>query len=159
MFNLNLFEMKNLIIILAGAFMLIVTLFSCKNGNSQIFEKGENSVAVINVDSLKGKYLPIALDWNERILAVFIENDNTCELTIGYITAKFSALSTFAHRKIILVGENGHWDKKMYDTFEFADGLRMKLIPSYPANSTSPISPIPQPDKKLSPVEEVPLRN
>ena len=150
--------MKNLIIIVVGALMLVAILFSCRQTVSLPETKNENNISVLCVDSLKGKYLPVELDWNERILAVFIDNANTCEITIGYITAKFSALSTFAHRKVLLIGKNGHWDINRRDIFVFNDGLRMKLVPSYPVNSASPMPPISKPDKRLHPVDEVPAR-
>lgn len=153
--------MKNLIIIVLVAIALIASLFACQKDTKAKVDVNtcENSVITeINVDSLQGTLIPVQLDWNERVLASFIADDHTCELLVGYITPKYSAIANFAHRKIIVFGKSGHWDRKLQSAFNFDDGKRANLVPAYPANTVSPLPKKPVHDEPLKTAKELPLR-
>ena len=159
--TLNQFEMKNLSIIVMVAIALVASLFACQKDNeTKVYVNTyENSVITeINVDSLQGAYIPIQLDWNERVLASFLTDDYTCELLVGYRMPKHSAITNFAHRKILVIGHSGHWDRKSQSIFVLKNGKGMRLVPSYPPNSASPMPRKPFTDKPLKAAEEVPLR-
>ncbi len=153
--------MKNLIIIVVGAIALIASLFACQKSQSAKTESNaceNNVITEISVDSLQGNLIPVQVDWNERILTLFVADDHTCELLIGYQTPKYSSFANVAHRKVVLVGKLGYWDKKAPSVFVFDNGKRAKLVPAYPANSTAPMPKQPRTDKPLRAVEELPLR-
>lgn len=157
----NQFEMKNLSVIILGAFALVFILFACQNKatkNVNDSSCSESIVSKISIDSLQGEFVPVPLDWNEVVLALFISDEQTCELLVGYRVPKYSAIATFAHRKIVVVGANGCWNRKMQTVFVTSDGRNMKLVPAYPPNSVSPMPNKPFKDKPLKTSEQVPLR-
>ncbi len=147
--------MKNLIIILFGACLL-----ACHNSTSAQVENSTYANSVItkvNIDCLQGKVIPVYLDKNERVFASFIANDNTCELLVGYIVPKYNEVANFAHRKIVIFGKSGRWDRNLQTTFKFKDGHKARLVPVY---SESPLSIIPKKstiDDPLDTPEEFPI--
>ena len=152
--------MKNLSIIVLMAIALVASLFSCQKDKKAKVDVNtyENSVITeINLDSLQGNLIPVHLDWNERVLASFIADDHTCELLVGYITPKYGIIANFAHRKIIVFGKSGHWDRKRQSAFNFDDGKRASLVSSYPANTVSPLPKKPVHDEPLKTAKELPV--
>lgn len=150
--------MKNLSIIIVGAFVLLFILFACQNeaNNLKNNSYAESVVSQLIVDSLQSEFIPVSLEWNEVVLALFIVDDQTCELLVGYRTSKYSAIATFAHRKIVVIGTNGYWNRKAQTIFVTKDGRNMKLVPAYPPNSVSPMPKKPFADKPLQAAEPLP---
>ena len=125
--------MKKCIISVLCVALLFVCALTCQN-NKEPEPSFTSKSAVIRIDSIKENYFPVQLEWDERVLASFVVNDSICELLIGFANSNSRTLETKAHRKIILLGINGHWDKKTHKYFFFNNGKELKIALSYPTN-------------------------
>ena len=152
--------MKKLFFIVLGASALVFILFACHNDKTNKIENityEKSVVSVVNVDGLNDKRIPVQLGRNERILASFINDDYTCELLVGYITPKYNVVSNFSHRKIIVTGKSGHWDRKKQTTFVFNNGKQANIVPIYQTNEILPMAKQPLNDNPLEIAEELPM--